>query len=1019
MTCGIILYMKTLRKSLIVSIFTFVQVFFAYTQSGFFDNYVKQMWNSFDGLKGTTSTDIIQTSDGYINIGTYAGLVRFDGVEFKTLRREPGNDLDFSSVRVMLEDSKENLWLGSNDEGLQKIGADGVNKSYTTHNGLPNNSIRALVEDKFGNIWIGTANGVVYLTPEGRLISAHFEPGAVPKGVIAVSLYCDTAGRIWLLTSNEMGLFLFSDGLFRTRPELEQYGIYFASSICQDSYGDFWVGMSEQGIVKISGGRVFKVKTNTMLDTVPCWSSHVTKDGTIWFGCEKGLVVYSNGKFSEYADSDSIQKINKIISDREGNIWIATDRNGVGKLTHGKFRMTKLKSSVNAIAQDKENRIWVGTDEGLLCYDQDDYPLENELTEMTKGIRIRHVGLAQNGDILVSCYTEPGQLRYGKNGIESWTIDDGLSGNKVRVAIETKPGELYVGTTTGLSVIHSDGSMRSFRQPDGLENEYVMCIYKDTNDVVWVGTDGCGIYLFKDEKIIGHINSDNGLAGNIVFKIMQDRDRSYWISTGSGITWFPSYDSRTGIPTVYRQINSETGINSDSVFQLVPDNEGNVWLISNYGVASLPFTELTDYVNGKIDRLNIKYYSQNDGLDSDGPTSTAVSMCDNQGRMWFTMVDGIAVYDSLKKTQETVMPLVCIESIKVDNKEYKYHTDDIILPPGTKRLEIKFTGLSFAAPERITFIHKLSNFEDEFSPPSNNRLVSYTNLKPGKHVFTVYAINGEGVMSEESESSLFVQKPYIYQVPAFWIAIIILVLSGIFLSFYLKQRAMARENIRLENMVQKRTAELAQEKDKSDQLLRAILPEKIARQLKDNIHSLGENFEDVTLLFSDIVSFTKTSSGHTAEEIVFSLNNLFSRFDERAKKMGVEKIKTIGDAYMAACGLPTPNPNHARIMVEFAKGMFQDLKEYNETANIPFNMRIGLNCGPVNAGVIGKTKFQYDVWGNTVNVASRMETNANPGRIRVSQSVYEHLKDSDVKFSQGIECDVKGKGHMVTYEIED
>ncbi|MBO7639353.1 MAG: adenylate/guanylate cyclase domain-containing protein, partial [Treponema sp.] len=168
-----------------------------------------------------------------------------------------------------------------------------------------------------------------------------------------------------------------------------------------------------------------------------------------------------------------------------------------------------------------------------------------------------------------------------------------------------------------------------------------------------------------------------------------------------------------------------------------------------------------------------------------------------------------------------------------------------------------------------------------------------------------------------------------------------------------------------------------------------------------------------------IVGFTKVSSGHNAKEIVHALNDLFTRFDERAKKMGVEKIKTIGDAYMAACGLPTPNPNHARIMVEFAKGMFQDLKEYNETANIPFNMRIGLNCGPVNAGVIGKTKFQYDVWGNTVNVAIRMETNANPGRIRVSQSVYEHLKDSDVKFSQGIECDVKGKGHMVTYEIED
>ncbi|MBP5358794.1 MAG: hypothetical protein J6Y69_06385 [Treponema sp.] len=1011
--------MKSIRKIFVCTCFIFLHALSAYSQSSFFDNYVRQMWNTFDNLKGTTATDIIQSSDGYINIGTYAGLVRFDGVEFTTLRKESDNDYEFSSVRIMLEDSNENLWLGSNDEGLQKIGADGVNKSYTTKNGLPNNSIRALVEDQTGNIWVGTAAGVVYITPEGRIINPQFEPGSVPKGVIAVSLYCDSQNRIWLITSNEEGLFLYKNGLFTRRPEFEEYDNYFASTICEDKSGDLWVGLSEQGLIKISNGKVIKVHTNTMLDSVPAWASHVTKDGTIWFGCEKGLVVYHNGTFYEYDESDSVQKINKIISDREGNIWLATDRNGVGKLTHGKFRMTKLMSSVNAIAQDNENKIWIGTDDGLLCFDND-VPVENEITEITKGIRIRHVGIAQNGDVLVSCYTEPGQLRYGKDGLQSWTTEDGLSGNKVRVAIETEPGELYVGTTTGLSVIHSNGKITSFRQTEGLENEYIMCIYKDTNGVIWVGSDGGGIYLFKDEKMIGHIDTDTGLAGNIIFKIMQDNNNDYWISTGSGITWSPAYFSTSDapVPHVFRSISSESGINSDSVFQLVPDHDDNMWVISNYGVASMPFSELTDYVNGKIKFMDVKYYSKSDGLDSDGPTSTAVSMCDNQGRMWFTMVDGVAVYDANKQTEELVMPLVCIESIKVDNKEYKDHIGDIILPPGTKRLEIKYTGLSFDAPERIQFIHRLSNFEDEFSSPSTSRTVSYTNLKPGRHIFTVYAINGENIMSEESESSLFVQKPYLYQIPAFWIAIAVLVLSGIFLVFYLKQRAMARENIRLEKMVNKRTAELAHEKEKSDQLLRAILPEKIAGQLKDNVHSVGENFADVTILFSDIVSFTKTSSGHSAEEIVLSLNDLFSRFDIRAKEMGVEKIKTIGDAYMAACGLPTKNPDHARLMVEFAKGMFEDLKAYNETARIPFNMRIGLNCGPVNAGVIGKTKFQYDVWGNTVNVASRMESNANPGRIRVSESVYEHLKDSDVKFSEGIECDVKGKGHMVTYEIE-
>ena len=200
-------------------------------------------------------------------------------------------------------------------------------------------------------------------------------------------------------------------------------------------------------------------------------------------------------------------------------------------------------------------------------------------------------------------------------------------------------------------------------------------------------------------------------------------------------------------------------------------------------------------------------------------------------------------------------------------------------------------------------------------------------------------------------------------------------------------------------------------------MLRAILPDKIADELKDGSHSVAESFSDVTLLFSDIVSFTTVSSNHTAEEIVNALNNLFTLFDIRAKAMGVEKIKTIGDAYMAACGLPSPNKDHARVMVEFAKGMYADLANYNQSARIQFRMRIGLNCGPVTAGVIGKTKFLYDVWGNTVNVASRMESACNPGEIRVSQAVFDHLKDSDVKFTQPMECDIKGKGIMTTYEV--
>ena len=1011
--------MKRVFFAFVIAIFA---AGFCFSQNSFFDNYVYQSWNSFGTLNGTTITDILQTSDGYINIGTYEGLARFDGIHFTTHKRGDDNDLTFVSVRAIMEDSHGGLWLGSNDEGVQYISPEGK-KTFSTQNGLPNNSIRCIAEDKKGNVWIGTAAGIVYITPEWHLFTPQFEAGTISKGTLAISFCCDDQGRVWLITANERGLFLFKDGLFRSLPEFSKFGNYSATSICQGKDGAFWIGLGDHGLVRIDDNGAERVVTGTVADSVPVTSSYVADDGCIWFGTESGLVVYSEGKFYEYTGSALANaKINKIVCDRENHIWIATDRNGIGKLTKGKFKIIRMDKAVNSIAEDRSGRVWVGTDSGVLCYEHDEQVF-NKLTDYTQNLRIRDVCVTKGGDVLVSCYTKPGQLRYDGEKIQSWTTDDGLAGNKVRVAIETSSGELYVGTTTGLSIISPNGSIKNFRLREGLENEYIMALYEDTNKVVWVGTDGGGIYLMKDGEILSHINSADGLAGNVIFKITQELDGAFWICSGSGITRCPHFDSRVEKPAEFQNINSNNGIETDSMFQLITDTTNTLWMTSNHGVSSASLDDMIDVVSGRMKKVSVRFFNRNDGLDSDGPTSTAKSMVDRYGRVWFAMVDGIAIYDSRHSFENPVMPLVQIQTVVIDNEVvldnnlYKYDSEPITLSPGTKRVDITFTGLSFSAPERIMFTHKLTNFEDDFSVPSDARTMSYTNLSPGMHTFYVNAINADGFYSDSAEAVLFVQKPYIYQMPVFWIAVIILFLGSIFLLFYIKQRRIMKENVRLEKMVQLRTAELKDEKEKSDYLLRAILPDPIADELKNEIHSIGQNFDDVTILFSDIVSFTKTSSGHSPEEIVNALNDLFTLFDLRAQKCGVEKIKTIGDAYMATCGLPTPNKDHARIMVEYAKGMLEDLAVYNKTAKIPFEIRIGLNSGPALAGVIGRTKFIYDVWGNTVNVASRMEGIATPGCIRVSETVYEHLNGSDIKFSGPIECDVKGKGRMITYDV--
>ncbi len=217
-------------------------------------------------------------------------------------------------------------------------------------------------------------------------------------------------------------------------------------------------------------------------------------------------------------------------------------------------------------------------------------------------------------------------------------------------------------------------------------------------------------------------------------------------------------------------------------------------------------------------------------------------------------------------------------------------------------------------------------------------------------------------------------------------------------------------------IAQRKQAEeiLRAEQEKSERLLLNILPEMIADRLKQGQINIADGFAEVTVLFADIVGFTEISSRTSPEELVELLNKIFSAFDCLSEKYGLEKIKTIGDNYMVAGGLPLPSTNHAECIAEMAMEMQQEIMKFRDESDVPLNIRIGINSGPVVAGVIGTKKFIYDLWGDAVNTASRMESQGLPGKIQVSGSTYELLRDKYVLEKRG-KINVKGKGAMTTY----
>jgi class 3 adenylate cyclase/CheY-like chemotaxis protein len=225
------------------------------------------------------------------------------------------------------------------------------------------------------------------------------------------------------------------------------------------------------------------------------------------------------------------------------------------------------------------------------------------------------------------------------------------------------------------------------------------------------------------------------------------------------------------------------------------------------------------------------------------------------------------------------------------------------------------------------------------------------------------------------------------------------------------------EKKRLRDQEQAYFKQLQAEQEKSERLLLSILPQPVAEQLKQQQSTIAESFAEASVLFADIVDFTEISNHRPAIEIVSLLNQIFSAFDQLAEQHGLEKIKTIGDAYMVVGGLPVIRTDHAEAIANMALDMQTAIAEFNQATGESINLRIGISTGPVVAGVIGTKKFIYDLWGDTVNTASRMESQGIPGCIQVTEMTYRCLQAKYLLEERGT-VQIKGKGDMLTYILK-
>ena len=815
----------------------------------FFRDFISRNWNAESGLPANTITDEIQDRDGYMYFGTYSGLLRFDGVEFITMNRLYNENYDFLSARTIIQDTNQDIWVGTNDEGVICLKRNGVVEKYGVKDGLVNNSIRAFCEDKNGYIWIGTASGISTILHHIVENPVFFNEIPDDNRFIVNQLYCDNTGRVWIVTRTENGLYSYYNGRFEKSIPIKSIENPVITTVMQEEDGTFWFGVAPHYVVKVSDGKetVYDVGHGSQKGTtVTCIFKDSSKN--IWFGTDNGITVLHNGMLS-YPETSQLlagESVTKIIEDLEHNIWFALDRGGIQKLSYGRFQTTNLPSTVNAIAQDTfRNVIWLGCDDGVRCYNEQDHILlENKITDFCKNIRVRHVGVTKEGALLVCCYEKYGQIKFNLDGtIEIWNKSNGLAGDKVRVAIQHSNGDLYVGTTLGLSVINQkNGEITNICKNGMLDNDFIMCIFEDKDGSVWFGTDGGGVYVLnpRTKEISKKYSKDTGLVGNIIFKISSEREGEIWVCTGSGV----SIITKDGDKIF--NVDSNLGFGSDGIFQVLLDNSNKVWCTTNQGISNIKLNEIDEARRGMRTSLHTFFYGKLDGITSGGVTSTSVSLKDDKGKMWFTLIDGFTVMNPERNAANNYAPTIKIQSLSLDSEKVDIPSDNrrkgfrVEVAPDVKRLIIKYTGISFVSSEQVQFRTKLEGFDNKFSDWTTERTASFTNLKPGNYTFHVIARNADGIQSNTEATLIIVKKAYLWQKIWFKSVLSLIIVCVISYFVYLRFAAYRKRQKEIEKLSIEVTMALSQTIDAKDKYTKGH-SNRVAKYSRMLAEALGED----------------------------------------------------------------------------------------------------------------------------------------------------------------------------------
>ena len=733
-----------------------------------------RIWHSADGLPSDSVTAILQTRDGYLWVGTSAGLVRFDGVKFTEMNLAASTTNNPVRVTALCQDNDGHLWVGTREHGLFEF-EQGTVLHFMKEQGLLDDRVTSLAADHRGHVWIGSPSGLNLWN--GKNFSSFSQDGLPDKAVSWVNVA--PSGTVWVTT--RVGMCRFINGrlvpyTFQTESQgrrPEYLGVF------EDRSGNLWA-FGDTYLINLSEGKRLNYFRSSQPASVRIWSLCEGRDGRLWIGTSGGgLFCFADNRFRPVILGEDRRPydVRAICEDQEGNLWLGTSGGGLMQLRPQSVHIMQAGQGLpanppTALALDASGRIYLGLQHGGLfvgesgrfdrlggddsgevqnlissvCVARDGTVWTGTLGDGLYGLRNgRNIhlttadGLADD-TVLAVCLDAEGNVwastgagtlhRFAENNLTRFDAAQGLPGTPVTAMIPAAAGGLWLGTRDGQILRENEGKFRIDEAAKNLDRHAVLALHEGEGERLWIGMDGGGLSCLSG-GIGMNWNTNNGLPSDVVAGVTEDGARNLWLATGAGI---------------YRVNRSDLRKLSDHIHSPLPSQ----WISD---AKTLPESVIVG-----------------------GGTRVALAP---DGELWFATSEGVLNVDARWSKIEPAAFPVCLEDATFNGQPPNSLLQGTLWSPATRNstpfkapmdvrsLEIHFTALNFTEPEGIQFRHKLDGFDSDWVDDGSTRFAHYGRLPYGHYRFQLAARSADGKWQEAAESFAFVvPTPFYFQTGA-------------------------------------------------------------------------------------------------------------------------------------------------------------------------------------------------------------------------------------------------------------